>query len=303
MTDKALMELRQRFSALPPPVIIYNKSHSGSRLLVRALHSQGVFLGAERNESEDALPILPIVEHCVLRFYPDYGRLWEEGGADLAALVALTEHAFSRHLAGYAGAGPWGWKLCESLYALPFFAFLFSEAKVIHMLRDGRDVAWSDHVAPESPFWRKVYFNTERVGHWHGRPLSNRAYEAESHLFNALHWLNSVEQGRAYGTMLGERYREIRYEALCADCLDTIKSLRGWLGIAGDDAALEKFAMTIHDRAIGKHRDKPRGQKEAVDRLLNPALAAFGYPVTQSGPSFTHRLRLHLKRRPTRNRT
>src|SRR5262249_52506029 len=103
------MELRQRFSALPPPVIVYNKSHSGSRLLARALHSQGVFLGAERNESEDALPILPVVEHCVLRFYPDYSRLWGEGGAEIDALATLTRQAFDRHLAGYSpSAGkPW----------------------------------------------------------------------------------------------------------------------------------------------------------------------------------------------------
>src|SRR5690242_9393065 len=175
------MELRRRFSALPPPVIIYNKSHSGSRLLARALRAQGLFLGAERNESEDALPILPVVEQCVLRFYPDYSALWEAGGMEIETLADLTEQAFKRHLAGYSEVrrGAWGWKLCETLYALPFFAFLFPEAKVIHMLRDGRDVAWSDHVAPELPFWRKIYFNTARVRHWRGRPLTNRAYEAE----------------------------------------------------------------------------------------------------------------------------
>ena len=296
MTEHVLMELRQRFSALPAPVIIYNKSHSGSRLLARALQSQGVLLGAERNESEDALPILPVVEHGVLRFYPDYSRLWQGDGAEISALASLTERAFSRHLTGYSGTGAWGWKLCETLYALPFFAFIFSQAKVIHVLRDGRDVAWSDHVAPELPFWRKIYFNTERVGHWRGRPLSNRAYEAESHLFNALHWLNSVEQGRAYGMMLGDRYREIRYEALCADCPGTIESLRGWLGIAGDDAALAKFAATVHGRSIGKYRGRPRRKRDAVARLLDPALASFGYPVAQAGPALAHRLGLHLRR-------
>ena len=292
------MELRQRFSALPPPVIIYNKSHSGSRLLARALQGQGLFLGAERNESEDALPILPVVEHCVLGFYPDYSALWETGGAKIEALASLTEQAFARHLAGYSKArrGPWGWKLCETLYALPFFAFLFPEAKVIHMLRDGRDVAWSDHVAPELPFWRKVYFNTARVSHWRGRPLTNRAYEAESHIFNALHWLNSAEQGRAYGMMLGERYREVRYEALCTDCRGTVASLTHWLGIAGDDGALAAFAETVHRGSIGKYRTKPLRQRGAVARLLDPALASFDYGVAESGPSLARRLRLHLKR-------
>ena len=163
--DNALIELRQRLSSLRPPVIIYNKSHSGSRLLARVLAGQGLFLGAERNQSEDAMPILPVVEACVLRYYPDFVQLWDSRGSEPAQLAAATAQAFERHLAGYdpASGKPWGWKLCETLYALPFFTFLFPQAKVIHLLRDGRDVAWSDHVAPELPFWRKVYFNTDKI--------------------------------------------------------------------------------------------------------------------------------------------
>jgi hypothetical protein len=283
--DNALIQLRQRLSSLPPPVIVYNKSHSGSRLLVRALEGQGLFMGAERNESEDAIPIVPIVEACVLRYYPDFGQLWASHGLEVADLAAAMASAFERHLVGYDPTigRQWGWKLCETLYALPFFAFLFPQAKVIHLVRDGRDVAWSDHVAPELPFWRKVYFNTEKVQHWRGRALTNAAYERASHLYNALHWMNSVEQGRAYGNMLGERYKEVRYETLCADCTGTMASLLDWLGVPVDSSALDRLTATIYDHSIGKHRNMPRRKNQAVLRLVEPTLASLGYLVPQPG--------------------
>src|SRR5262249_16072392 len=99
--DPALLQLQERLATLPPPVIIYNKSRSGSRLLARALIEQGIFMGAERNESEDALPLLPVVETAVTTYYPAFGRLWEAPGAGPAGLAALVRDAFERHLAGY----------------------------------------------------------------------------------------------------------------------------------------------------------------------------------------------------------
>jgi hypothetical protein len=281
--DNALIKLRESLSRLPPPVILYNKSHSGSRLLMRALEGQDVFMGAEFNASGDALPLLPVVEACVLRYYPDYGKLWASQGAGPAGLAAVTAEAFARHLAGYdpKAGRPWGWKFCETLYALPYFAYLFPQARVIHIVRDGRDVAWSNHVAPEAEFWRKVYFNTARIQHWRGLALTQAGYERASYLFNALHWVNSVEQGRAYGSMLGERYREIRYEALCADLAGSVKSLMDWLGLDLEPSAIEQLAATIHGHSIGKHRRKPWRQARAVLRLIEPTLVSLGYLAAQ----------------------
>ena len=190
-----------------------------------------------------------------------FGRLWEAPGAGPAGLAALVRAAFDRHLAGYrpqAGRG-WGWKLCETLYAMPLFDFLFPRARIIHLLRDGRDVAWCNHVAPEQAFWRKVYFNTDRIRSWQGRSLSNAAYERRPHLYNALHWRNSVETGRAFGAMLRERYCEIRYEDLCA----------------GFAAAMDGAAAPPGPRArCGGHRRHGAGGAAGFDRQASrPALA------------------------------
>ena len=53
------------FAALPAPVVAFNKSHSGSRLLAALLAGQGMFMGGVLNESNDALPLVPMMEYLV----------------------------------------------------------------------------------------------------------------------------------------------------------------------------------------------------------------------------------------------
>ena len=110
-----------------------------------------------------------------------------------------------------------GLEAARDHHVMPVMARLFPEARCIHLVRDGRDVAFSPFLAPKAPFWRKIYFNDDRIYSWRGHPMTQRAYREHGHLFNAARWVNSVTLGRAHGAMLGERYLEVRYEALVAD--------------------------------------------------------------------------------------
>lgn len=157
MTARTLTELRDRFAALPAPVVVFNKSHSGSRLLARLMAASGVFMGADRNASEDALPLLKLVQYFVEHYHPDASALWDETRPVDGALLGFVEGVFADHLRGHDGSQAWGWKLCETVYAMPLIAFLFPGARFVHLIRDGRDVAFSNHVAPVQPFWQKVF--------------------------------------------------------------------------------------------------------------------------------------------------
>jgi len=280
-TSTRLSTVRNALSAFPPPIILYNKSHSGSRLVAHALRSQGVFLGSDRNVSEDALPILRIVESVVTRYYPDYRSLWHGDPADTARLAHTVADAFQRHLTGYDPQRhqAWGWKLCETMYAMPLFDFLFPQAQVVHLLRDGRDVAWTDHVAPELPFWRKVYFGTTEIKRWRGLEMTDRAYRRRPQVYNALHWTSSVQLGRAYGSMLGDRYFEVRYEDVCRDFMGTMQALLGDLGLAEDTAALTRLNADVHRDSLQKFRTRPGRLRRQVMHIIEPTLRSLGYPV------------------------
>jgi hypothetical protein len=274
-----LAALRAELGRLPSPVVVFNKSHSGSRLLAELIGEAGVFMGAERNASWDALPLLDLVEALVRRYYPDYAPLWDPAHEPGEALVELARSAFDRHLAGHDGASgaPWGWKLCESLYALPVLDYLLPGARFVHLLRDGRDVAFCDHKAPTDAFWRKVYFDTDRMRTWRGMPLDPGWYRRRAHLFNARHWVNSVAVGRAYGAMLRERYLEVRYEDLCRDFAATATRVLRFAGAPRADAAIARLAPAVRDGSIGKHRERPPRAVAQVVAIEKPLLLALGY--------------------------
>lgn len=292
-------------TGLAPPVVVFCKSHSGSRLLAAALQRLGVFLGGVLNESLDSLPMVPVVEHVVGRYHPDFNGWWRHGCVDDRELATLLSAALDRHLAGRAPAdSPWGWKLCETVYALPVIDAVFPNARYLHLVRDGRDVAFCDHAVPDRPFWKKVYFGTDRIMTWRGRRLSYKDYHRHSHVFNACHWRSSVGLGCAYGAMLGPRYLEVRYEQLCRDFGAEIRRIASFLAIEPTAAALALEGDVSVD-SIGKHRARPPALMREVLEIEAPLLLALGYldadPLEKPPRSLRRRLAACWRHRPGAN--
>lgn len=272
-----LGELRAALAALPPPVIAFNKSHSGSRVVASLLRESGLFIGSELNDSLDAVAMLPMLETLVERFHPDYSRLWQ-GEVD-PALVRVLAEGFARHLARWAG-GPWGWKLCETVYILPVLDYLFPAARYVHTIRDGRDVALSNHVPPKSRFWQKVYVNTDGVGRWQGLFLgrhSRTGYRLMAPIYNLQHWTNSVTLGRRQGMMLRERYLEVRYEALCSQFAVEARRLLDFAGLTPDDRVIEHLGAKVRSDRIEKYRRASPLLVRRLERRARPLLIELGY--------------------------
>jgi len=60
MPSPTLDPVRDAFAHLSPPVVVFNKSHSGSRLLAELISASGIFMGAHVNESRDSLDIFEL---------------------------------------------------------------------------------------------------------------------------------------------------------------------------------------------------------------------------------------------------
>jgi hypothetical protein len=272
-----LAAVRDELRPLGPPVITFNKSHSGSRLLAQVVAEAGIFMGAHQNDSNDSWDVLKLVEHLVLRYYPDYSPLWRNDVADDAVLTGLIRDVFKAHTDGLVQGGRWGWKLCETTYILPVLDFLFPDARYIHLIRDGRDVAFTDHRAPNNPFWKKIYFNTDHISAWRGLRFHRRDYARRSHIYNALHWVNSVAVGRAYGAMLRERYLEVRYEDLCESFDRTAEGILRFIDADDVAGAIERLSPTVYRNSVRKHLRQPKEKLREVIDIAKPLLLSLGY--------------------------
>ena len=139
-------------------------------------------------------------------------RLWEIDPPDLRGLgVADAVRAVFAAYAAAHGKPRYADKTPHYVSHLPLLADRFPEARFVHVVRDGRDVALSLLEVP-----------------WGPDDLEGAA----------LHWRRRVLEGRAAG--LGPaRYRELRYEALVADPERELRGLAAWLELSYDPAMLD----------------------------------------------------------------
>jgi hypothetical protein len=122
-------------------------------------------------------------------------------------------------------------------------AAMFPEARFIHVLRDGRDVAVSLDVASKS--WAPEMQRTSLA-------LRGR------------HWAVGVEAARESGRALGERYLEVRYEDLRADFDSSARRLFDFAGVPYDDALLAQIRsetqLDSYSSATRESRFRGKGQ-------------------------------------------
>ncbi len=153
---------------------------------------------------------------------------------------------------------------------------LFPESPLIHVVRDGRDVAAS-----------------MRGRGWtgsDGRPLpATRDLRQGAAL-----WAAMAKAGRAAGATCGPRYTEVHYEDLVTRPEQTLRELCRFIGEQWDDSMLDfhrrpltllgteadstALREPLSPRFVGRwRRTLSREDAQALDSLLAPVLEAFGY--------------------------
>ena len=128
--------------ALPAPLVIGAIGGSGTRVVARIARRAGVFMGADLNESEDALAFVEAYDRWINRYV---AAAWDPmSDDDLARMRDEVAVCIRRHRERIPSEqAPWGWKEPRSLYLLPFFHGLFPGLKFIHVVRDARHMAFS----------------------------------------------------------------------------------------------------------------------------------------------------------------
>jgi hypothetical protein len=184
-----------------PPVFIFGMARSGTTWVFDILNGHPLVGGALETwlfTRHDGVAPLFGKTH-----WPDPGR----PSSGLGRLMSRDEFVSDiRHLTGRwlsRAVGPQHQYLVEKTpnhaSVLPLIDEVFPDARFIHVIRDGRDVAISVDAAASTwaPLWRRTFARSIRT--------------------TAATWKRTVLQGLTARSFLGERLLEVRYERLRAD--------------------------------------------------------------------------------------
>jgi hypothetical protein len=143
---------------------------------------------------------------------------------------------------------------------LPTLTQLWPHSKVVHLIRDGRDVALS------LLDWSRDDRGGGRFPTWNEDPLTTAAHV----------WEWNVRLGREAGAPLGpERYYELRYEALTADPELECAKLCSFLGVPYDPAMLRFHEGQMRSRNRGPRLPVTAGLRRWREQLEPSAIARF----------------------------
>lgn len=217
----------------PPFPIVVGRGRSGTSLLRAILTSHSdmavpqeshflVKLGRQRERYER--PVGFDQETFTRDLCANWAfRRWGISEAEVHTALASTAPAsypeavriIYRHYARLQGKSRYGDKTPIYVLHVAFLAGLFPEAKLVHIIRDGRDVALS---------YMDARWGPDTVG------------EA------AWYWKRAVQRGRRDGQLLGpERYMEVRYEDLIADPERTTRDVCVFIALGFEESMLHYF--------------------------------------------------------------
>lgn len=231
-----------------PPIIIIGMHRSGTTMVTRLLKQLGLFVGAELEDNSESLFFLRLNEWIMQQC----GAAWDHpkpiddllAQSDARSLATgYFRSALNSKLAmKYLGLwnylrlrtplnleSPWGWKDPRNTFTLPLWLDLFPDARVIHVLRHGVDVAQSLRTRSERGLKLLTDINSTKP----------RVPNVESCLRDGITdslrclsleggfslWEEYTERARSHVASLGERAMEIRFEELLdrpEPCLRTL---------------------------------------------------------------------------------
>lgn len=248
---------------------IFCRGHSGGRVVCEAFIRNGIDMGRVAPDRKDTDWFTPDDNPAVRRLVEGGFRYPELSAADQAAWQRETVACIRNYAAAEIhGSGPFGWKMGVTLFMMPMVLDAFPEARVIHLVRDGRDVMLSRLDARmdfRSRLNRLAVFGDPDTDRWRGRPLDRESVEAHRNEIEMQHWVTAVEFGlrcRAYG----DRYLEVRYEDICRSPAAEFERIFDFLKVPFRADTRNWLGRSVTTDRIGKWRNLPAEE-------LAPALA------------------------------
>jgi hypothetical protein len=245
------------------PVVIGATGGSGSRVIADICRRIGYFMGNDVNISLDSMVFPRFLDRWVDPCLQSWGKPLER--ADLTQMDSELRGCIDQHRAAIVNAdAPWGWKNPRSLLILPYLHHLLPGMRFIHVVRDGRDMAYSsNHHQAEKHF--KSLLGTPPAGLSLGE-------------LTTLFWSETNANAADFAQReLGQRYLCIRLEDLCAEPLTVVGRIVQFLD-TGRAQDLNFISQSVNPPdSIGRWKLKPAAEVQKLTHLGERGIKRFNY--------------------------
>jgi len=271
---------------------------SGTTMLSELMQELGLFFGRELNQDAEAgyfvkhnnwllrqsgaswdnpEPIRHLLANDdVLELVCDYLQTSMRG---VTALSFLGWRKFARYRDIRALDIPWGWKDPRTTFTLPVWRRIFPDARVIHIVRHGLDVASSLRARDENVLLhrgarhhklRPLYaFKFKQIGFVESLRCSSLAEGLQL-------WLDYVQEAQRQVGDFGDRAIEVRYEDFLFEPAEELQRIAGFLELPVSAAQLDSMSAKVRPDRAYAHRAKPELREVASE--FRSLLAEGGYP-------------------------
>jgi hypothetical protein len=190
---------------------------SGTTLLSQLLNQAGIFQGVFRDHNSEAFHFLSINQQTLEKVGCDWLNPIEVKSKDWFSISAEELYAIHFQVSPnslklkWLHNHAWGWKDPRNTFTLPMYLSLFPKARVINVLRDGRDVALS------------LKQRNKVAGEVHSEKLDDLE-------FNFRLWEKYVKKGTSYKDSV-QQFIQVKYEDLLEGKKETISLLERFCNV------------------------------------------------------------------------
>lgn len=252
-------------------VIIFGTGGSGTRIVAKIVRSAGYDLGTNINLSDDTLDIAFFLNRQANKYLVQSKWLGDQR-KDKAAIKNFNYPIIDRTIIEDFNSTilkhkqniinkRWGWKSPRSIYMLPFFHQQYPDILAIHVIRDGRDMAYSDNQ------------NQLRI---HGPfILRDNQLDKPKPIQSLILWsiinLAALEYGEKH---LKENYLCIRFEDLCQKPNAIVEKIFRFLDTP---ISYEVIPSILIPKTIGRWQKHSQLETKELIITGEKALQRFGY--------------------------